>query len=80
MTAAAKCKLILYADDSALLVSGKDTTEIERVLSVELKSIREWSIDKLSLHFGKAESILFGFKRLHKSLLQCHVEQVSLRQ
>ena len=64
MTAAVQCKLMLYADDSALLVSGKDTADIERILSVELESIREWLIDnKLSLHLGKIESILFDSKQ-----------------
>ena len=33
MKAAVKCKLLLYADDSALLVSGKDVSEVERTLS-----------------------------------------------
>ena len=36
MKTAVKCKLLLYADDSALLVSGKVVLEIERILSVEL--------------------------------------------
>ena len=31
MKAAVKCKLLLYADDSAVLVSGKDVVEIERI-------------------------------------------------
>ena len=42
MKAAVKCKLILYADDSALLVSGKDVVKIEQVLSRELKAVNEW--------------------------------------
>ena len=42
MKAAVKCKLILYADDSALLVSGKDVVKIEQALSRELKAVNEW--------------------------------------
>ncbi|XP_077978677.1 uncharacterized protein LOC144434092 [Glandiceps talaboti] len=38
MKAAVKCKLMLYAYDSALLVSGKDILEIEETLSMELAS------------------------------------------
>ena len=34
MKAAVKCKLLLYADDSAFLVSGKDVSEVERTLSM----------------------------------------------
>ena len=33
MKAAVKCKLLLYADDSALLVIGKDVSEVERTLN-----------------------------------------------
>ena len=42
MKAAVKCKLLLYADDSALLVSGKDVSEVERTLSMELGAVSEW--------------------------------------
>ena len=41
MKVAVKCKLILYADDSALLVFGKDVFKIEHVLSGELKAVNE---------------------------------------
>ena len=58
------CKLLLYADDSALIVSGPDPDVIAETLSNELKSCRQWLIDnKLSLHLGKTEAILFGTKR-----------------
>ena len=69
MPSAVKCKLLLYADDSALLEAGKSVDDIQQRLSVELQSVREWLTDnKLSLHLGKTESILFGSKqRLSKS-------------
>ena len=58
------CKVLLYADDSALLVSGKDPKMVADELSKELDSCRQWIIDnKLSLHLGKTEAILFGTKR-----------------
>ena len=63
MEMAVKCKLLLYADDSALLIPGKDLVELENVLSEELRSVSEWLVDnRLSLHLGKTESILFGPK------------------
>ena len=63
-----KCKLLLYADDSAILVSGKDTAYIEETLSKELHSVRDWLTDnKLSLHLRKTESILFRKCRLLKA-------------
>ena len=39
MKAAVKCKLLLYADDSALLGSEKDVFEVERTLSMELRAM-----------------------------------------
>ena len=39
MKAAVKCKLLLYTDDSALLASSSDVSEIEDVLSRELESV-----------------------------------------
>jgi hypothetical protein len=64
MSAAVNCKLLLYADDSALMVSNKDIGFIQSSLSQELESVSKWLIDnKLSLHLGKTESILFGTKR-----------------
>ena len=61
MAGALDQKLLLYADDSAILVSDKDVTNIESLLQKELTVVSEWLIDnKLSLHLGKTESILFG--------------------
>ena len=59
-----QCKLLLYADDSALLVPGCNVKVIENTLGVELESVHQWLVDnKLSMHLGKTESILFGTKR-----------------
>ena len=56
-------KLLLYADDSAILVSGKSKYDIERLLTRDLGRVSNWLVDnKLSLHLGKTESILFGSK------------------
>ena len=64
MEAAVSCRLIfyhVYADDSALLVSGTSVSVIEETLGYELTFLSEWLVDnKLSIHLGKTESILFG--------------------
>ena len=58
------CKLSLYADDSALVHSGADPDVVAQFLSNELTTCRRWLIDnRLSLHLGKTECILFGSKR-----------------
>ena len=57
------CTLLLYADDSTLLISHKDPDIICKELSSQLESCREWLIDNnLSLHLGKTEFIIFGPK------------------
>ena len=58
------CKLLLYADDSTIIFSHKNPEFISQKLGKELESCSEWLIDdKLSLHLGKMECILFGHKR-----------------
>ena len=84
ITASVNCKLLLYADDSALIVADKSLTVIEHRLSRELESIREWLIDnRLSLHLGKTESILFGSKRKLKNnktiQVQCGNESLTCK-
>ena len=68
MSAAVNCKLSLYADDSALIVSDKDINVVELKLNQELENVKKWFTDnKLSLHLGKTESILFASKRKLKT-------------
>ena len=57
-------KLFLYADNSAILFSHKDTEVISRKLGSELEFCSKWLIDnKLSLHTRKTECMLFDSKR-----------------
>ena len=74
MEASVDCDLILYADDSALLVSDRDPDVIGKKLGVELAALHSWLVDnKLSLHLGKTESILFGSRG---KLKNCHTLDV----
>ena len=58
------CDLSLYADDSALIFAHQDPIHIANHLSAQLDKCKEWLTDnRLSLHVGKTESILFGSKR-----------------
>ena len=75
MPMSVKCKLLLYADDSTLIISGSDPKVIADTLSFELNSCRQWLMDnKLSLHLGKTESILFGSKRKLKKVTSFEVK------
>jgi hypothetical protein len=60
--------MITNTDDTAILFSHNDTRVISEKLSRMLKSCHEWLADnKLSLHLGKTESILFGPNRILRS-------------
>ena len=63
------CHLSLYADDSALFFAHKDPSIIAHRLSVELTNCSKWLVDnKLSLHVGKTECLIFGTKRSLKKV------------
>ena len=69
MEQSVSCELLLYADDSALIISHKNVVQIETRLGQELSLLSEWLIDnRLSLHLGKTESILFASKGKVKKL------------
>ena len=64
MSMSVNCSLSLYADDSALVFAHNDASFIAERLTKELDSCRKWLVDnRLSLHVGKTESILFGTQR-----------------
>ena len=62
-------RLSLYADDSALFFSHRDPNVIANSLSNELSRCKHWLVDnRLSLHLGKTEVLLFGSKRRLKGV------------
>ena len=68
-------KLLLYADDSAILFSHKDPETISRKLGSELESCGRWLVDnKLSLHMGKTECILFKSRKKLRKVNDCKIE------
>ena len=74
------CKLLLYADDSAILFSHKDPDVglVAQKLGCILDSCNKWLVDnKLSLHLGKTECVLFGSKRKLKKSSNFSVQCVS---
>lgn len=75
MKAACSCPLFLYADDSALLVTGEclETTRIS--LGKELQKVSSWLCDnKLSLHLDKTECIVFGSRHKLRDVTSFTVE------
>ena len=63
-----KCKVVLYADDTALFYASKDVSEIQRTLNFELGRVHTWLSDnKLTLNVSKTKSMLLGTsKRLNQ--------------
>ena len=75
MSGAVENKLLLYADDSAILVADKNISTVETLLQRKLEVVSDWLIDnKLSLHFGKTVSILFGSKPRLRSQSDLKIE------
>ena len=53
-------KFFLFADDTSTLLINKKVEEIEKAYNEELKHVSEWlNANKLSLHVGKSNLILF---------------------
>ena len=76
MSTSVNCMLCLYADDSALLFSHRDPTIIADRLSSELSNCKRWLVDnKLSLHVGKTECLIFGsrgkLRKVHNFSVSC---------
>ena len=66
MARAVDCDLLLYADDSCLIVRDSSIEQIESSLNKNFNALCDWSLEnKLSIHFGedKTKSILFSNKK-----------------
>ena len=64
MSMALDCHLALNADDSALIASGPDSDVVANFLTEQMTKCSAWLIDnRLSLHVGKTECMLFGSHR-----------------
>lgn len=80
MRDACSCNLFLFADDAALLISHRDKDTLQIRLGEELTKISSWLCDnRLSLHLGKTESILFGSKPRLKKAQDLRVEVGSVQ-
>ena len=68
-------KLLLYADNSAILYSHKDPKVISEKVGLELEICSKWLIDnKLSLYMGKTVCVLFGSKRKLRKIDKFSIE------
>ena len=54
-------KLILFADDTNIVCTGKDRKEVENLLNSELYNLNKWfEVNKLTLNLTKTKYIIFG--------------------
>ena len=75
LSISSECKLLLNADDSAILYSNKDPWVISDKLGLELEMCSKWLVDnKFSLHMGKIEYIIFGSKQKLRKINTFSVE------
>ena len=53
--------VLMYADDTVIYYAASDANQLERVLSVELKFLHDWSTkNELFIHPKKTEYVIFG--------------------
>lgn len=65
------CKMILFADDSAIFHATEILIFIALKLGSVLKKCSSWLVDnRLPLHLGKIEYILFSIK---EKTLKCYI-------
>ena len=59
------CKVILYADDTAIIYSDKQKEQIEKHLNDDMAIVKTWlDENKLTLNVKKTKSMLIGNKKL----------------
>lgn len=70
------CKVVLYADDTALFASGNDISQIQKTLNDDLARAHQWlNANKLTLNAKKTKSMLFGTsKKLGQVTQSMHVK------
>ena len=58
MPQAVNSDLLLYADDTCLIYTGKDINTIEEQLNTDFSSLCDWFVyNKLSVHFGEENKV-----------------------
>ena len=75
------CKLLLYADDSTIMLTQKNQEFISQELGEELEPSSEWLINnKLSRHLGKRECILFAPQRKLKTVADFRINSMVIKE
>ena len=77
-----KCKVVLYADDTALIYSHTQTRVVENVLNNELNHVTQWlNTNKLTLNTKKTKSMVISNKKSDTDRqIKIHVNNDKLEQ
>jgi hypothetical protein len=68
-SASDKLRVVLFADDSNLILKGKDPTEVANCLTDELKIVSDWfAANKLLLNADKTKLIVFRSRKCRRNL------------
>ena len=61
------CKVILYADDTAMYTSCHSNVELMMNLNIDLSTISEWlRANKLTVNVNKTKYVVFGSRHMLK--------------
>ena len=73
-----ECRILLYADDTVIFTSDKDSKRIEEMLNIEFNNVATWFTNNnlvLNLKKTKTEFVLFG---THQKLAKSGKVSISL--
>ena len=73
------CLLLLFVDDTNLLITGNDTAEVCAKLNDDLKTISEWLYcNKLSLNVSKTHYMVFSPRSRNISNLDARIYNTAI--
>jgi len=77
-----KSKVVLYADDTAIMYKSRSAPDIENILNRELAKVADWmDINKLTVNASKTKVMLFGSQhKLKNYVLDIRLKQEKLEQ
>ena len=64
LSTSVSCKMLMYADDTILIIADKNVSRISEQLSKEVANCYQWlTNNRLSMHMGKTETIVFSSRK-----------------
>ena len=71
----------LFADDTSLMATGDDISQLQNVINQELAAIATWlKVNKLSLNIKKTQFILFTRKKCQNTSIHLNIDGANISQ